>query len=301
MAERADQFRIFIRVAELGSFVGAARALQLPPATVSAAIRRLEDELGAQLLHRTTRRVALTADGKNLLPLARRISTDIEQFYGLLDDHRKEASGVLTVDAPTRIARRMIAPALPGLLALHPELELRLRSNDRRINLVNEGVDCAIRVGHPGHDALVVKQLGELPLVNCASPAYLEKYGMPASPDDLVAHWAVGYMPVADMNEPAPWTYVSSQGVEEAAPVRFQVVVNDVESYLACCAVGMGLIQVPRFDVKEELVNGTLVEVLPEWPARPMPISAVYPHRAQGSRRVAAFLDWFDGLLRRSC
>ena len=299
MSDRIHQFRIFVQVAETSSFVGAARALNLPPATVSYAIRMLEKELGVRLLHRTTRQVSLTQEGQKALPMARKLAADLEDLYSQLKSDQQVISGKLKVDVPSRIASQMIAPALPSLMAKYPALELHVSSNDRRIDLVKESIDCAIRIGHPHNESLVCKPLGKLELVNCASPGYLAEHGTPQHPDALIAHWAIGYAPQVD-TQPAGWNYVDPSGAARTVSMRYRVVVNSVESYLACCKSGMGLIQIPRFDAQHLLESGELVEVMTDWPAEPLPIAALYLHRSQRSPRMAAFIDWFEDLLKRS-
>lgn len=297
MSDRVDQFRIFIQVAEAGSFIGAARVLNLPPATVSMAIRKLEDELGTRLLHRTTRKVSLTDDGRKTLPIARKIAGDLDDFYELFKNHQNLLTGRLKVDVPSRLARRLVAPALPAFLEQHPSLELNLGSSDRFVDLIKEGIDCAIRVGEPRNDSLVVRSLGELEMVNCASPGYLSRHGVPKTPDELDKHWAVGYVISSEIQYPAMWDYRNAHGQARQVQMPYRVVVNNVENYLACCMASMGLIQVPRFDVKELLASGELVEVLKDWPAPPMPISALYLHRRQRTQRLVAFIEWFHSLL----
>lgn len=299
MADRFHQFRIFIQVAEVGSFIGAARILKLPPATVSSAIRILEKELGVRLLHRTTRQVSLTQEGHKALPLARKLASDVDDIYRLLKADQQAVSGKLTIDAPSRIAARMIAPALPSLFEKHPGLELHVSSNDRPVDLLKEGIDCVIRVGQPRNENLVRKPLGLMDMVNCASPAYLAKHGAPRHPDELAGHWLIGYMPHADTN-PVSWSCVDTPGTTRTIPMRYRVAVNGVESCLACCQAGVGLIQMPRFYVQHLLDSGELVQVLTDWPAEPMPIAVLYLHRSQRSPRMAAFIDWFHDLLGRT-
>ena len=145
--DRLDQYRIFVQVAEMGSFINAAHALQVPRASVSAAVQQLESTMGTRLLHRTTRHVRLTADGVQLLERVRLFLCDAEDIDQLFHASQRKISGRLNVDVPSRIARRLIAPALPGFLRRYPRLQLALGSTDRAIDLVQEGVDCAVRIG----------------------------------------------------------------------------------------------------------------------------------------------------------
>lgn len=295
--DRFDQYRVFAQVADMGSFIKAANALEVPRASVSAAIQQLETQLGVRLLHRTTRQVRLTADGEQLLERVRPLLAEVEDIDQLFHAGQRQVSGRLSIDAPSRVARRLIAPALPGLLRRHPRLELVLSSTDRAIDLVQEGVDCAVRIGALDDSSLVVRPLGHIALINCASPDYLREQGEPRLPDDLSAgHWSVGYASPKTGRE-LPWEYLAESGAGQLARVPARVVVNNAENYIACCLAGLGLIQIPRFDVQHLLDAGKLIEVMPGWRPAPMPVSLLYPHRRQRSRRLAVFHDWFAALM----
>ncbi len=294
--DRLDCLRVFIRVAEMGSFVKASHALDLPPASVSAAVQQLETALGVRLLHRTTRRVQLTADGVLLLERARTLLADADALDGLFRSRQREVSGRLKVDMPSRIARRLAAPALPALLRRYPHLQIVLGSSDRLIDLVQEGVDCAIRVGTLGDSSLVARPLGRIELVNCASAAYLQEAGVPEHPRALAdGHWAVAYA-APGRGRGQDWEWLE-EGREQRIAVRSRVLVDNAESYIACCRAGLGVIQVPRFDVQHLLDSGELVEILPVFRAAPMEISALYPHRRHPARRLNVFIDWFEALI----
>ncbi|WP_323121000.1 LysR family transcriptional regulator [Burkholderia alba] len=296
--DKLEQLRVFLQVAEMGSFIKAAHALSLPRATVSAAVQQLEAGVGARLLHRTTRQVQLTADGALLVERGRRLLAEADELDRLFRGSERDVVGRLNVDVPSRIARRLIAPALPGLFRRYPKLQLSLGSTDRSIDLVQEGVDCAIRVGRLTDSSLVVRPIGRIAMINCASPGYLREHGVPARPEDLLQqrHWSVGYASPTTGRE-TPWEYVADgEAVELALPSR--VVVNNAETYIASALAGLGLIQIPRFDVQHLLDGGALVEVLPMHRAESMEVSALYPHRRHRSRRLNAFIDWFDEQVR---
>nr|WP_063570924.1 LysR family transcriptional regulator [Luteibacter rhizovicinus] len=295
--DRLQQYRIFIQIAEMESFIKAAHALAFPRASVSAAVQSLEAELGARLFHRTTRRVQLTADGAQLLERVRLLLADAEDIDSLFQTHRRGVSGRLNVDVPSRIARRLIAPSLPGFLRRYPRLHLGLGSTDRAVDLVHDGVDCAVRVGSLHDSSLVVRPVGRIALINCASPGYLRKRGTPAHIQELMKkHVAVGYASPTT-GRALPWEYVSD-GEEKTISLTSRVTVNNAESYIACCIAGAGMIQIPRFDVQHLLDGGRLVEVMPDLRASSMPVSLLYPHRRQRSRRLDAFIEWFEALIR---
>lgn len=289
-----DQLRIFVRVADSGGFAAAADQLDLPRPTVSVAVRRLEERLGTRLLNRTTRRVSLTSDGEVLLERAATLIADSEELERQFRPDGAALAGRLRVDLPSRVARRLVAPHLPEFLARHPALTLELGSSDRAIDLVQEGVDCALRVGELSASSLVARPLGELRQVQCASPAYLARHGVPQTPDDLARHRAVNY--AAGSGRTVPWEWLEG-GALRTRVLDAVVAVNNVETYIACALAGLGLIQVPAYDVHERLVAGELVEVLPAWPAPSLAVQLVYPHRRHLARRVQAFGNWLAELL----
>lgn len=296
--DRIDHLRVFVRVAHCGSFTQAADQLALPRASVSTAVQQLEARLGVRLLHRTTRRVSLTRDGEALLERARALVLDMEELEQQFRPTAGALSGRLRVDLPSRVARRLVAPALPGFLGQHPGIEVELGSTDRTVDLVQEGIDCALRVGPLASSSLVARPLGEFVLINCASPTYLAHHGTPRRPQDLErqAHRAVNYASPGS-GRIAPWEWSEAGGGVRQLTLPSQVAANNAETYIACCLAGLGLIQIPAFDVREHLDAGELVEVLPNWRAPAMPVHLVYPHRRHLSRRMQAFSGWLAGLL----
>jgi len=293
--DRIDLLQVFVRVAETGSFTRAADRLGLPRASVSTAVQQLETRLGSRLLHRTTRRVGLTPDGEVMLERARALVADMEDMEQQFLPARGQVSGRLKVDVPSRIARRLIAPALPDFFALHPAIELELGSSDRAVDLVLEGIDCALRVGPLANSSLVARPLGHFTLINCASSAYLERHGTPRTPADLPEHVAVNYASPTS-GRAAPWEWLRD-GETSTLRMRSQVAANNAETYIACALAGLGLIQIPAYDVREHLAAGELVEVLPDARAEPLPVQLVYPHRRNLSRRMQAFVGWLETVL----
>ncbi len=303
--DRLEQLRVFVRVAELSGFGRAAEDLGLPRATVSAAVAQLEASLGARLLMRTTRRVGLTPDGESLLERSRVLLADYEaitdSFPAQGSAPRTPMRGRLRVDLPGRIARQIMLPALPTLLGQYPGLEIDLGASDRIVDLVESGIDCAVRVGQLSPSSLVAKSLGEFQLVNCASPAYLAAHGIPRTLADLEAqqHWVVGYgsRPSGAAAMTATWDHVDAQGVARQTTVRSQMTVYDVETYISAACAGLGLVQLPWFDVRALVAQGALATVLPDARPTPMPVHVVVPHRRHMSPRVRLFANWMQELL----
>lgn len=293
--DRIDLLQVFVSVAETGSFTRAADRLGLPRASVSTAVQQLETRLGSRLLHRTTRRVGLTPDGEVMLERARALVADMEDMEQQFLPAHGQVSGRLKVDVPSRIARRLIAPALPDFFERHPAVELELGSSDRAVDLVLEGVDCALRVGPMASSSLVARPLGQFTLINCASPAYLARHGTPRTPADLPQHTAVNYASPTS-GRAAPWEW-QRDGETATLRMRSQVAANNAETYIACALAGLGLIQIPAYDVREHLAAGELIEVLPDARAEPLPVQLVYPHRRNLSRRMQAFAGWLETVL----
>ena len=169
---------IFITVAEMGSFTRAADSLGIQKGRASTAVRKLEEDVGVRLLHRTTRSVQLTEDGRAFHARARDLLAEVDELHSMFADHRVALRGRLRVDLPSEVARTTIVPALPDFMAIHPELELEVSSTDRQVDLVQEGFDCVLRLGPIGDETLVARPLGLLRMVNAASPVYLARYGV---------------------------------------------------------------------------------------------------------------------------
>jgi len=294
--DRIDLFRIFVRVVECSSFTRAADMLGLPRSSVSAAVQELEGRIGARLLHRTTRVVSPTQDGSAFYERCLRLIADVEEAENVFRQ-TTAPSGRLRIDVPGRIGRLVIAPALPEFLDAYPGIDIDLGVTDRAVNLVEDSVDCVLRVGPLPDSGLIARSLGDLPLINVASPAYLRRHGMPQAPDDLGEHLAINYASPSSGRIEA-WEWVE-EGARKTRPMRSRVAVNSAEAYIACCLAGLGLIQIPAYDVRSHLDAGDLVEVMPSYRAEPMPMTLLYPHRQHLSRRLQVFADWLEALLRR--
>lgn len=295
--DRIDLFRIFARVVECSSFTRAGDTLGLPRSSVSAAVQELENRVGARLLHRTTRKVAPTQDGAAFYEHCVRLVDDVEETEGLFRRTEARLSGTLRVDVPGRIGRLILAPALPDFLERFPQINIDLGVTDRAGNLIEGSIDCVLRVGPLIDSGLIARPIGELALINVASTAYLERNGVPEKPADLSMHCVVNYAsPSSGRLE--DWEWVEN-GALRSMPMQGRVSVNGAEAYIACCLAGLGLIQIPAYDVQHHLDAGELVEVMPDYRAAPMPMTLLYPHRQHLSRRLQVFADWLEALLKR--
>lgn len=296
--DRIDLFRVFVRVVETASFTQAAASLGMPRSSVSAAIAELEDHVGTRLLHRTTRKVSSTLDGTAFYERCLHLIDEIEETESLFRPKDAKPKGKLRIDLPGRIARRIVAPALPDFLQKYPDIDIEMGVSDRVVDLVESGTDCALRIGKLQDSTLIARPMGQLSLINVASPAYLEKYGIPLTPDDLCCHWVVNYASPTTARI-APWEWVEKGQIKTIFP-KSRVTVNNAESYIACSLAGLGLIQIPAYDVRNDIQQQKLVEIMDHYQAEAMPMALVYPHRQHLSRRIQVFAYWLESLLKNT-
>lgn len=292
----ADELRIFSRVAELASFSRAADQLGLTRARVSVAVQQLEERLGTRLLQRTTRSVRLTEDGERFLDRCKDYLAEGEQLATMFRTHASGLTGRLRIDLPNVVARDLVIPRLPEFLARHPALEVGISTTDRRVDLVHEGFDCVLRVGMLGDSDLVARPLGALQMANAASPDYLRAHGTPRTLEDLAQHRVVHFAQTLSSN--AGWEYLDpADGLYKMHPVRATLTVNGTEAYQAAAQAGLGLIQAPVAGLAANLASGALVRVMPDFNARPMPVSLLYANRRQLAPRVLAVMDWLTEIV----
>ena len=286
-----DRMHIFVRVAELASFTQAAEALGIPKASASTAVQQLETQLGTRLLHRTTRRVQLTQDGQAYYERCKDLLADVDELQSMFQ--QPDGAGLrgrVRIDMSTGMARNVVVPRLPELLARHPGLEVELSSTERRVDVVREGFDCVLRTGAVVDSSLVARPLGLARLVNCASPAYLRAHGTPRSLADLPGHRLVHFVNTLGARSAGFEAVVD--GALVLTPMQGALTVNNAEAYMAGCLAGLGLIQVPHLGVVDLLARGDLVEVLPQLAAPPMPLTLMYANRRNLPRRVRTVMDW---------
>jgi DNA-binding transcriptional LysR family regulator len=286
--DRFDSMRLFTRIVERRSFTQAAEDLGLPRSTVTEAVKQLEARLGVRLLQRTTRHVSPTLDGEAYYRRCLAIISDLEDAEGAFSDAKPR--GLLRVDVHGTLARHFLLPSLPRFLAHYPDLRLHLGEGDRLVDLVREGVDCVLRAGDPHSSALVGRRVAMLEEVTCASRDYLRRFGVPDTPDDLAGHRMIGFLSSATRSLlPLEFTV---DGELRKITLPAAVSVAGAETMLAAARLGLGLIQVPRYHVEQDLATGSLVAVLPHFPPSPTPVSLLYPHSRQLSPRVRVFIDW---------
>jgi len=289
-----QQFLAFAETAKHGSFAAASRALGSSPSTLAKAVSRLETALAVKLFHRTTRQVSLTPDGERLFHRCQRVLAEVEDLQAEAAGTRAAPSGTLRIDMPIVYGRTVLLPLLARLAQAHPALQLDLRLEDSVVDIVKEGIDLAVRVGHLNDSSLVARRFASQTMVLCGSPAYLERFGAPRSIEQLSAHTAVVFrMPGTGRHR--PWQLRSRGQPVELHPAS-RVLVNDGETMVAAVGLGLGLGQLPNYMVEHETARGELVEILPSCRPAPLPISAVYPSGRLVPSRVRAVLELFDSL-----
>jgi DNA-binding transcriptional LysR family regulator len=295
MTMQLDDLRIFSRVAELASFSQAADQLGITKGRVSTVVQQLEAHVGARLLQRTTRSVRLTPDGEQFLERCKDLLADAEQLQAMFQPLATGLRGRVRVDMPTILARDIIIPRLPKFLEANPLLDVGIGTTDRRVDLIQEGYDCVLRIGTFPELDLVVRPLGAMTMRNLASPAYLDAHGTPSSLADLAQHHIIHF--TSNLNtQGAGWDYVD-KGKARVQPMQCALVINSADAYQAACLAGLGLIQCPVITTRHFVEAGLLVEVLPQFTAAPMPVSLLYPHRRQIAPRVKAIMNWIAEML----
>lgn len=286
--DRFDAMRVFTRVVERRSFTHAATDLGLPRSTVTDAVKQLEQRLGVRLLERTTRHVGPTLDGEAYHRRCLAIIADLEDAEGAFGGARPK--GMLRIDVHGTLARHFVLPSLPDFLAAYPDIELIMSEGDRLADLVREGIDCVLRVGDLRDSDMVARRVAMLEEITCAAPAYLDRVGMPTGLDSLDGHHMVGFWSSATGRLlPLEFTV---DGIVRRVGLPATVTVNGAESLVAAAKLGLGLIQVPRYHVEDDVEHGMLIPLLPDYPPPPMPVSLLYPRNRQLSPRVRVFIDW---------
>jgi DNA-binding transcriptional LysR family regulator len=287
---RLEAMQIFIRVAELASYTRAAESLGMPKASMSTAVQQLEREFGTQLLHRTTRKVQMTLDGRAFYERSKDLLADMDELQTMFQQGPQSLRGRLRVDMPTGVARTIVIPQLSKFLRQHPLLEIELSSTDRKVDLIREGFDCVLRIGSLEDSSLIVRPLGMFPIVNCASPEYVRTHGMPRNVEDLAHHQLIHYAGTLG-SKPLGFEYHDGTAYRTIA-MPGSITVNSAEGYQAACLAGLGIIQAPAAGVRPLIEQEALVEVVPHLRAEPMPVSLLYAQRRNLSRRVQVFMAW---------
>jgi LysR family transcriptional regulator, transcriptional activator for dmlA len=279
-------FSILVRA---GSFSAAAREMNVTTAAVSKRMSAMEARLGAQLLHRTTRRISLTPEGEMYLTNARRILAEIDDMEQMITGAVKAPKGLLRVNATLGFGRSHIAPMVSGFLKRYPEVQVQLQLTVNPPLLVEDAYDVCIRFGEPPDARVIARQVASNRRLICASPAYLDQFGTPRVPNDLVQHNCIG---IRQGEEGYGIWHLSSGQRTETIKVRGDLSTNDGAVAVNWALAGHGLIMRAEWDVAKYLQSGRLRQVLPNWQTPPADIYAVFPYQVQTAARVRAFVDF---------
>lgn len=285
---------VFVQVVDAGGFSRAADNMQLPKATVSTLLQALEKELAVKLLHRTTRQVSVTSDGASYYERCLRILSDVREAEDSLSRNRANPSGRLRVDASSGVANEIIIPALPDFFARYPDIVLELGCGDRQVDLIEEGIDCAIRGGTLPDSGLIARRIGVLHFVTCAAPAYLDLHGRPTHPNDLAAHRCVNYFS-SKTGKIHDWDFSrGEERIQIATPTSLAL--NDSTAYIGAGLAGLGIMQMASFSIEPYVTAGQLELLLEDWISTPLPVNVVYPQNRHLSAKVRVFVEWVADL-----
>lgn len=281
----------FVRIVERGSLTAAADALRASLPTVVRTLAALEAQVGTRLLNRTTRRIALTDEGREYLERCKRVLAEVADAEAALSARRAAPTGRLRVTAPVMFGRLHVAPVLTGFVTRHPQVQAELLLLDRVVDLLEEGLDAGVRIGRLPDSSLVAIPVGETRRVTCASPAYLKRSGMPRAPADLGRHRCVSFSGLSPVGE---WTFDQAR-----VTVRPAFTSNQIDAALDACVAGLGIGQFLCYQVQGLLDSRRLQRVLADFEPAPAPVQVIYPQARLLSSNVRAFVDWAVARLRR--
>jgi len=290
--ELLQSMRLFARLAELGSFTKAAESLDIGRPQVTRYIQKLETSLGVRLFQRTTRKVALTAEGEQFYERVQDILAGISAATTMFDRTGATLVGRLRVDIPTAFAQMAFISRLKEFTGAYPGINLMLGVTDRTVDLIGEGIDCALRIGDLPDSTLIARPIAMATMVTCASPQYLKAHGEPETLDDLASHQGVNFLS-GQSNRTLPWHFCV-KGQDRAFVSNAGITVTESNAYVQCGVAGFGIIQAPGITVADYLDNGALVEILRPYRPTPRPVSVLYPSRTHLAPQVRVFIEWLQ-------
>ena len=297
--DRFDAMRAFVRVVEAGSFTKAAQTLHLSRTSVTQLVQQLEARLRVRLLNRTTRKVAVTADGAAYYERVLRVLADLEEIETGLPNAAASPKGELRVDVPSPLASLILVPALPDFHARYPDLQLDLGVSDRMVDLIGDKVDCVLRGGELSDQSLAARHVADLRLGVYAAPAYLAQAGTPTHPGQLrdARHRIVGFRSSRTGN-PYPYA-LERDGERVRLEGRHMLAVDEGNAYLAAGVAGLGVLWLPDYMARAQVANGSLAPLFEDWCIAPMPLYVAYPPNRHVSKKLRVFIDWVAALMAR--
>ncbi|MDH3491761.1 MAG: LysR family transcriptional regulator [Gammaproteobacteria bacterium] len=287
--DKFEDLQAFVAVVEAGSFTAAAERLNAAKSAISRRVSALEERLGVQLLRRTTRVLNLTETGSSFYEHSARILADLNEAEAAVQQEHGELRGTLRVALPLSFGVRHMCTPIAAFSKLHPKVEFDLDLNDRRIDLIEEGVDVAIRIGRLQDSSYIARRLFDVRAVVCASPHYLSVHGEPQAPGDLRHHRCLVY---SNLTDPNKWTYLDKDGTKRTVEVESIMSASSGDFLANAAAHGMGLVIPPTFIASESIRRGNLVPILTDYDWPVMPAYAIYPPTRHLSYRVRAFIDF---------
>lgn len=289
--DRIDAMRAFVTVVTEGSFSNAATSLKLSPQLVSKYVSKLEERLGVRLLNRTTRKVSLTEAGVRYLQHAQQILLSIDEMDSQLGGLQQNPEGTLRISAPVSFALKHMARLVTDFQSQYPLVNVDLQLNDRKVDIVDEGFDVALRIGHLKSSSLIAKYIAPIRLILCASLEYLKKHGIPRRPDDLKGHRYLHYSYMEMDGKEEIYTWLKEKNSERGGKFHS----NNGDVLIDAAISGAGLVLQPTFIASEAISSGKLIIVLPEFEPDPLGLYVVYAHRKLLPNKVRCFIDFIEG------
>lgn len=289
-----EYLNIFIQVVEQGNFTKAADVLQIHRPTVSKAIQQIEHDLGVKLIYRTTRKLSVTAEGDEFYHHARHVLAEVNDMMASFSP-TLPPRGRLRLDVPLALAHSILIPNLRHFQALYPGIEVVLVSSDKKTDLITEGVDCLVRLGALQDSSFISRRLGDIRMVTCAAPSYLQQHKRPETLADLDKHRAINFFS-DHSRDVMEWKFIENGSIVSLRPAG-SLLVDNSDILLSCALAGLGIIQATYDAVAPHIASGALEEILSQYPSVSKPVSVMYPDRRYLSPKVRVFIDWFSDVL----
>jgi DNA-binding transcriptional LysR family regulator len=286
---KTEEIHAFVQIVNSGTITAAAERLQLAKSAVSRRLAELEEQLGVELFHRSTRKLSLTDSGRSFYERCSRILEDLAEAEDAVSELHGEINGLIKVAAPLNFGLMHLGPAMIAFQQQHPGIHFDIDFNDREVDLIREGFDVGIRIAELKDSSLIARRLAEVSMVVCASPAYLREHGEPRTPDDLQAHGCITY---SNLARPDQWDFRDSEGNPFRVRVNTIMTANNGGFMRDAAVAGLGVLRQPNFIAYEAIVSGELVPILTQYSVTPFNAYALYPPTRHLSQRVRQFVDF---------